>query len=384
MDRTTATNYATDSNGHRIFQDRNLSTGQPGTTQAAADHTAYQEEILGPIEYAGITPSATYNKQLLQALLALFGVYVADSGSVNALVVAPSPALVSIAEPLRLRVKPAYTNTGASAITVNGVGPIAIVNAAGQPLSGGEMVAGYQVELLYSAAASSFVLAAPAYAAANSFRNMAVFTISGATLNGSAISWTNGGLWTVPPGVTRIGVRGVGGGGGSAAFISGNASMPACGAGGGYFEGRYTVVPTATYAVTVGAGGAGGTSGSSAGSTGSTTSFGSLATGIGGGGGVNGATPAGGTGGTASGGQINVQGGDGTDGLYIGSTTTSTNVVGGPGLGGSTPLGNGGRSGEGGGFPGRGYGGGGGAPYNGGATTYAGAAGAPGIVIVEY
>lgn len=190
--------------------------------------------------------------------------------------------------------------------------------------------------------------------------------------------------WTVPVGVARIRLRGVGGGGGSAAFIGGNADMPGCGGGAGYFEGIYTVVPGTAYAVTIGAGGAGGTSAASSGVTGGTTSFGALATAVGGAGGVNGANPAGGAGGIAFGGQINVQGGDGTDGLYINGYTSASNIQGGPGLGGNTPLGGGGRSGLSGGVGGHGYGSGAGAPYNSGATSVAGAAGAAGVVIIEY
>lgn len=342
-------------------------------------------ELINILKVAGVTPDSTGASvnQVIASMRQLFGVYAADSGAVNALVVTPSPALLSLSEPLRLRVKPAYTNTGAATITVNGVGPVAITNAAGGALTGGELVAGYQVELLYSAAATSFILVAPAYAAANSFRNMAVYTTSGATLNGSSITWTNGGAWTAPAGVTRFRARGVGGGGGAGSYFAGNADMPGCGGGGGYFEGIYTTAPGTNYVLTVGAGGAGGTSGGN-GSAGGTTSFGAVATALGGGGGLNGANPAGGIGGTSSGGLINIQGGDGTDGLFVNGVTTSSNIQGGPGLGGSTPLGNGGRSGSSGGSPGRGYGGGGGAPYDGGSTTYAGAPGAPGAIIVEY
>ena len=98
---------------------------------------------------------------------------------------------------------------------------------------------------------------------------------------------------------------------------------------------------------------------------------------------VNGANPGGGIGGTASGGLLNIQGGDGTDGLYINGVTSSSNIQGGPGLGGSTPLGGGGRSGLAAGLAGHGYGSGAGAPY-GSSITLSGAAGAQGVVIVEW
>ncbi len=66
MDRTTATNYVTVA-GKRVFVDRNLSTGVAGTTQTAADHTAWQEEIMAVIEDAGLVGDAGDNTQLLQA-----------------------------------------------------------------------------------------------------------------------------------------------------------------------------------------------------------------------------------------------------------------------------------------------------------------------------
>ncbi len=371
MDRTTAANYTTDGAGHRVFQDRNLSTGTPGTTQSAADHTAYQEEILGPIEAAGITPDAGNNKQLLAALQALFGGYAVDtSAAANALVVTLSPAPAALKDGMVLRVKPAFTNTGPATLNVNGLGAWPITSATGAPLAGGELFNGNAATLICSFYTTSFVLVAPAWATSNAWRNMVVLTSST--------------VWTVPVGVTRIKIRGVGGGGGSAAFIGGNADMPGCGGGAGYFEGIYTVIPGTAYTVTIGAGGLGGTSSSSNGVAGGTTAFGSLASAGGGFGGVNGANPAGGAGGTAAGGQINVQGGDGTDGLFVNGYTSATNIQGGPGLGGSTPLGHGARSGMSNALPGRGYGGGAGAPYAAGGTTVGGATGAPGVVIVEW
>ena len=72
MDRTSAPNYATDSNGHRIYQDRNLSTGVAGTGLVAADRTAIQEELMTVIEGAGLVGNAALNNQMLAALRLLF------------------------------------------------------------------------------------------------------------------------------------------------------------------------------------------------------------------------------------------------------------------------------------------------------------------------
>ena len=71
MDRTSAPNFATNSLGHRVYQDRNLSTGQAGTELIAADRTAIQEEIMSVIEAAGLVGNAGA-LQLLTALQTLF------------------------------------------------------------------------------------------------------------------------------------------------------------------------------------------------------------------------------------------------------------------------------------------------------------------------
>ena len=73
MDRTTATNYVLNSAGKRVFRDRNLAAGLPGTQLVAADLIAHQEEILAVIEGAGLTPDPANLAQLLAAILLLTG-----------------------------------------------------------------------------------------------------------------------------------------------------------------------------------------------------------------------------------------------------------------------------------------------------------------------
>ena len=80
MDRTTATNYVLNSAGKRVFRDRNLAAGLPGTQITAADLIAWQEEILAVIEGAGLTPDATNLAQMLAALRVLFA---AKAGSAS-------------------------------------------------------------------------------------------------------------------------------------------------------------------------------------------------------------------------------------------------------------------------------------------------------------
>lgn len=209
-----------------------------------------------------------------------------------------------------------------------------------------------------------------------SFTNLAVFTPTGATVNGVALpSWSNGGLWT-PGNVRKIRVRGCAGGGAGGYYFSGNdASLASgCGGAGGYFEGIFSITMMQSFAITVGIGGAVNNNSYELGGQGGTTSFGSLCSAVGGKGGLgNDGGGAGGAGGEATGGQLNILGGYGTDG-----DTTYGNHT---GLGGSCPFGFGGRSGAGFGFSGTGYGGGGGGCW--GISGYGGK-GARGVIVVEW
>ena len=189
--------------------------------------------------------------------------------------------------------------------------------------------------------------------------------------------FTSSASYIVPPGVTQIEVEAWGGGAGSYASTSGN---PAGGAGaGGYARKRITgLAPGQVIAVTVGAGGAAGATGTTP-TPGGASSFGGSLT-------ANGgilnpiATLAiplhGGAGGTASGGDINIAGGDGNWGHNNNG-----------GMGGNAPNGGGMRNAGGGGgnpgnFPGGGASGAGTGANS--TTPNAGAAGGAGFIIVRW
>jgi hypothetical protein len=193
-------------------------------------------------------------------------------------------------------------------------------------------------------------------------------------------SFTGSGSFTVPAGVSRVKVRAIGGGGGG----GGNTTTGGGGGGGGgaYGEGVYSVTAGQTVSVAVGAAGAGGANngGSVAGNTGGAggaSSFGaflSAAGGTGGGGSLSGGQGDAGQGGTASGGSINMAGGCGNAGFNGGASGFG-------GIGGAA-AGGGGGGGASSGLPRAGGGPGGGGAGGGG--NFAGAAGAAGLVIVEY
>lgn len=175
------------------------------------------------------------------------------------------------------------------------------------------------------------------------------------------ITTTGSGTWVVPAGVTKIIVEVVGGGAGG---LSGAAGGGGGGGAGGYARKIYSVTPGQTYSYLVGTGGSYLNSG--------TLSWFVSASGLV----ANGAS--GNTGGTASGGDLNIKGGDGT---------SAQNVAGGAALnGGNNPLGFGGRGGDGGGSTNgtnaSGYGGGGGGAYT--PTGRTGGSGSNGVIIISY
>lgn len=78
--------------------------------------------------------------------------YLADTGTLNTLVVTFSPAWTSYVAGKGVLIKVLNTNTGAATLNVNGLGAQAIVGSGGQALVGGELVAGSVYHLVYSTA----------------------------------------------------------------------------------------------------------------------------------------------------------------------------------------------------------------------------------------
>lgn len=201
------------------------------------------------------------------------------------------------------------------------------------------------------------------------------------------IAFTSSQSWIVPSNVTKVLVTLWGGGGGGGGSY-GPFSAGSGGSAGGYSKGIFSVTPGATIFVTVGNGGIGAPSGFIYNAqAGSSSSFGTLCSATGGGPGVggNGAVAASSSAsGIGSGGQLNLPGGGGGFGQGY------ANGAMGGGIGGPAPFGGSpgylsiGGPGAGGLFPGGGGTGGGMWPNAGGADSFYGGAGSPGLVIVEY
>lgn len=200
--------------------------------------------------------------------------------------------------------------------------------------------------------------------------------------------------YTKPANVTSILVEAVGGGGGGggAAISTGGGAAGGGGAGGGYCR-LWVAAAAATYTYTVGPGGAGGTAGNNNGTAGTSTTFVGTGANIAAAGGNPGiGSPistssafqgAFGSPGASSGGNVNINGGNGNYGYTTNAAGTGFTVG---GYGGGTYLSTGGvfnpavATGTD-GNTNSGAGGSGGAATNNG-TAFAGGAGATGIIIV--
>ena len=192
--------------------------------------------------------------------------------------------------------------------------------------------------------------------------------------------FTSSGTYSPSSDVTIIRVTVVGGGG-SGSGCSGKSTAETIsgggGGGGGTSIATVSVSSGTSYPIVVGGGGA--ATKTTVGNSGSSSSFnGAIISNGGGGGGssVNSYSP-GGFGGSSSGGNINISGGDGSDGQY-GSLVFTGN-------GGSSFFSGGGRAGNSAGFAGKSYGSGGGGVYDGNmsGTAYSSGPGSSGVVIIE-
>jgi len=218
------------------------------------------------------------------------------------------------------------------------------------------------------------------------------FTLNGYTFKGFQRYTSGSGTYSTPANVRAINVKvwGPGGGGGGVSGAASNAAAAGGGGAGGYAE-KWIASPSASYAYNVAAGGTGGSAGANNGNASATdTTFGSPAVVTGGKGGVGiamaagntVATAAGGAGGTGTGGDINIAGGSGENGMRDSGTISHSHCagispycVGMPGTGVLNAAGN----------AATGYGAGGGGASTQGNTNRAGGNGAGGLIeIWEY
>jgi hypothetical protein len=261
--------------------------------------------------------------------------YAATGGSAN-VVTATVDTLPNLYAGLEVTLSVTTTNTGGTTLNVNGTGAITVLrNDGASALSPGDLASGSFARVVYNG--TNWLLMGIPSIGTRGFRNGA--------------SFTSGGTWTAPAGVTQVFVRMVGGGGGG---------------GGGFADGYIAVTPGSSYTITIGAAGAAATAGGTGGN-GGTSSFGSVlsATGGQGGGGASGSSAGNaGSGGGGAGSALlcSQTGGQGNSGCSTGAVWS--------GRGGSAGWGGGeGSGGNGTGGNAQAYGGGGGGTVNGASGT---------------
>lgn len=157
--------------------------------------------------------------------------------------------------------------------------------------------------------------------------------------------FTTSGTWTCPQGVTTIQVEAWGGGAGGRSTANTNGHVGGGGGGGAYARrNAITVVPGATYTITVGTGGAANTAGTASTATINGVTITAAGGSVGAASGTG--TPAGGTGGTIAGsvGDVRFAGGNGGSGFGSGASGGSGSGGGGGSAAGSTGTGNNGNN----------------------------------------
>lgn len=119
------------------------------------------EEMRAVLAAAGLTPSASNNAQLLEAIQRLIdaqsGNYALDTGAANAYVIGINPAITAYVDGLTVRVKAVNANTGASTLNAGG-GAVPLVNDVGAALVAGDIPAGGVFVAMYIASAAKFYI----------------------------------------------------------------------------------------------------------------------------------------------------------------------------------------------------------------------------------
>lgn len=299
------------------------------TTVKGIVEEATQAEVLAKTATGSTGARLFVNPSTLASTL--LSDYKADTGSANAYVITPAPAITAYTAGQVFSFKATNANTTTSTLNVNGLGVKTIKKGAGSTdLASGDIAAGMIVQVEYDG--TNFVMLNPV-------ANAPTVTLTTDIQIFSTAATAN---WTKPTGAKWVEVTAIGGGGGGGAGSGG--AVTGGGGGGSYAYKRFSASALGTTeSYTVGAGGAGGTqAGTNTGTSGGFSSFGTTVllkapggtggSAIAGAGGVIGngeITYAGGAGNTSGGGGVDTANipsprGGGAGGYNGGSPATAT------------------------------------------------------------
>lgn len=121
-----------------------------------------------------------------------------STGSSSAYVLSPIPAMTEYKNGRNTSFIANHTNVGASTLNISGIGVLAIKTGTGSALSGGEIVAGNVITVVYDSTAGYFIL--------NTSNSFSSLSVSGAATCGSVVSpilQSTGAIAVKPSGVEK-------------------------------------------------------------------------------------------------------------------------------------------------------------------------------------
>lgn len=124
------------------YIDANANAGVTGSSPPAAAIEFPQREIVNAITLGGLSPTDSDMTQLWQVINNSSKIYVVDTGTVNNIVVTPTPPILAYRPGQAFEIKCAVTNTGATTINASGLGTRNAVRENGTAMLAGDIVGG--------------------------------------------------------------------------------------------------------------------------------------------------------------------------------------------------------------------------------------------------
>lgn len=198
---TRPSDSATPPSSDSWFVDCSSPTAQDGTQLRATGLNRLVANLRGLWRGAGnlisgspVNSDSYSDSGLLNAVLQLLQRgqtnYAADSGSANALVVNPTPALKEYKDGVTLRVAPAANLTGAATINVSGLGAVTLEWADGSAFVAGDWPAGAVGEIVCKGGTWRLISLVGPTAFQRVMASSSALPI-GATLTATAIAWSS-------------------------------------------------------------------------------------------------------------------------------------------------------------------------------------------------
>jgi hypothetical protein len=142
----------------------NPSTGTMGSIPPAASIEYPQREIVNFITDASLVPDNADLHQVAKSVQSGHVIYGIDSGAVNLVSIALTPALAAYIDGMFVWVRVAITNTGPAVCSINGLGGRNIVRRGGAVLQAGDLPGGFMSLLVYNGPHGNFELYGASYA----------------------------------------------------------------------------------------------------------------------------------------------------------------------------------------------------------------------------